>query len=345
MQSGTNNLDVRIFSTCPMSSAVESSQYLDRVMDVARWSEENGCTGILVYADNSLADPWLVAQRILQSTSTLCPLVAVQPVYMHPYTAAKMVATLGYMYDRRIYLNMIAGGFKNDLNALNDPTPHDKRYERLVEYTNLIKLLLETDKPVSFKGEFYQVQQLKVMPPLPKELFPGLTISGSSDAGLAAARAIGATAIKYPKPAADYQNEPVDRGLAHGVRVGVVARETDAAAWAVAHERFPEDRKGQIARALANKVSDSTWHHQLAEMSESAVGNNPYWLLPFENYKTNCPYLVGSYEVVAAEVGRYVATGHKTFILDIPPTRDELQHIGIVFKRAVVLAAQSPTVT
>ena len=87
-------------------------------------------------------DPWLVSQIIIQSTEALCPLVAVQPVYMHPYSVAKMVASVGHLYGRRIYLNMVAGGFKNDLEALNDMTPHDRRYDRLIEYTAVIKELL-----------------------------------------------------------------------------------------------------------------------------------------------------------------------------------------------------------
>ena len=37
-------------------------------------------------------------------------------------------------HGQRLWLNMVAGGFKNDLAALNDDTPHDKRYQRLVEY-------------------------------------------------------------------------------------------------------------------------------------------------------------------------------------------------------------------
>jgi alkanesulfonate monooxygenase SsuD/methylene tetrahydromethanopterin reductase-like flavin-dependent oxidoreductase (luciferase family) len=61
---------------------------------------------------HSLVDPWLVAQLVIQATTTLCPLVAVQPVYLHPYAAAKMVATLGHLHGRRVYLNMLAGGFK-----------------------------------------------------------------------------------------------------------------------------------------------------------------------------------------------------------------------------------------
>ncbi|HET7298269.1 MAG TPA: LLM class flavin-dependent oxidoreductase, partial [Burkholderiales bacterium] len=133
---------VQVFSTCPQSKDVPRDEYLQRVADVARWSEEAGCAGILVYTDNSIVDPWLTSQVILQSTATLAPLVATQPVYMHPYSVAKMIATLGFLYRRRLWLNMVAGGFKNDLVALNDDTPHDKRYTRLVEYTLIIRKLL-----------------------------------------------------------------------------------------------------------------------------------------------------------------------------------------------------------
>ncbi|HEY6185075.1 MAG TPA: LLM class flavin-dependent oxidoreductase, partial [Terriglobales bacterium] len=117
---------VEIFSTCPQSLGFDKESYARQVRKVARWSERCGCKGILVYTDNSLVDPWLVSQIIVESTKKLSPLVAIQPIYMHPYSVAKMVASFGYLYYRRLYLNMVAGGFKNDLVALNDPTPHDK---------------------------------------------------------------------------------------------------------------------------------------------------------------------------------------------------------------------------
>src|ERR1044072_4141573 len=121
---------VEIFSTCLPSRNEDSRSYLERVAQVARWSDGAGYRGMLVYTDNGLVDPWLVAQIILQSTERLCPLVAVQPVYMHPYAAAKMVASLGFLHARRIYLNIVAGGFRNDLIALGDDTPHDAGDER-----------------------------------------------------------------------------------------------------------------------------------------------------------------------------------------------------------------------
>lgn len=330
----TSNNSIEIFATCPQSSQVPKEAYLENVVEVARWSEKYGCKGILVYTDNSLVDPWLVSQLIIESTNTLCPLVAIQPIYMHPYTAAKMAASYGFLYHRQIYLNMLAGGFKNDLLALNDSTPHDRRYDRTVEYVQIMKQLLASPAPVSFNGEFYTVEKLKMTPPLPPELFPGILISGSSDAGLAAARAIGAVAVKYPKPPGDYENEPADNSIDSGVRVGIIARENEDEAWRIAYERFPEDRKGELAHQLAMKVSDSVWHKQLSELGKTSE-NNPYWLTPFQHYKTFCPYLVGSHSTVATEVARYIALGFQTFIVDIPPNEKELFHTNVVFKQAI----------
>src|SRR5204862_4460486 len=104
---------------------------------------------------------------IIQNTTSLCPLVAVQPIYMHPYAVAKMVASLGHLHRRRIYLNMVAGGFKNDLVALNDTTPHDKRYDRLIEYTLIIRELLRGSAE-SFDGSTSQVNNLKLTPSRPR---------------------------------------------------------------------------------------------------------------------------------------------------------------------------------
>jgi alkanesulfonate monooxygenase len=330
---------LEVFSTCPRSDRrIAARDYIREVEDVARWSERSGCKGILVYSDNSMLDPWIISERILRVTESLCPLVAVQPVYMHPYTAAKMVTTLGFLYGRQLYLNMIAGGFKNDLIALNDTTPHDKRYSRLVEYTLLILELLKADTPVTFQGEFFTADKLKMTPSLDPELGPKVFISGSSEAGLNAAQSINAVAIQYPKPARECAAEARPAGLECGIRVGIIARPEEEEAWTIAEQRFPEDRRGEVTHQFAMKISDSKWHAQLSEMAATATAvRNVYWLRPFETYKTFCPYLVGNYAQVAEELARYVDCGYETFILDIPPSEDELRHAGIVFEMAAKL--------
>src|ERR1700694_245740 len=126
----SDELRIEIFSTTPQSKGRPRETYVQQIIDVARWSEEAGCTAILVYTDNSLVDTWLASQIIIQNTKKLCPLVAVQPVYMHPYTVAKMVSTFGHLYQRRIYLNLVAGGVKNDLIDLYVNNAHHGRYLR-----------------------------------------------------------------------------------------------------------------------------------------------------------------------------------------------------------------------
>jgi alkanesulfonate monooxygenase len=327
--------DFRVYATCPQSKDVAAAEYRARIADVARWSEEADCHGILVYTDNGIADPWLVAQQVIEATERLRPLVAVQAVYMSPYSVAKVVTTLAYLHDRAVDLNMVAGGFRNDLMALGDETPHDDRYNRTVEYTKIITGLLN-GQTVTFTGRWYQVKNLRLTPPLSTDLSPGLTISGSSPAGLAAAEEIGALAVRYPMPAEDEERESAPAppgGL--GVRVGVIARESADDAWQVAHERFPEDRGGEVKHQLAMKVSDSHWHRDLSERERGGEEtDSPYWLGPFNYGQTFCPYLVGTYERVGAEIARYVDAGFGAFILDIPPDREELEHTGVAIEHA-----------
>lgn len=326
---------VRIYATCPQSKDVDAAAYKNQVADVSRWSEEAGCHGILVYTDNGIADPWLVAQQVIEATTRLRPLVAVQAVYMSPYSVAKMVTTLAYLHGRAVDLNMVAGGFRNDLLALGDETPHDDRYNRTIEYAKIITGLLDGDS-VTFDGRWYTTKNLRLTPPLPPELRPGLTISGSSPAGLAAAAEIGALAVRYPKPVDDEERESAAaprEGL--GVRVGVIARERAEEAWTIARERFPPDRHGEVKHQLAMKVSDSHWHRELSDREHGGDhSDNPYWLGPFNQGQTFCPYLVGTHERVGEEIGRYVNAGFATFILDIPPDREELEHTAAAFERA-----------
>lgn len=313
------------------------SDYRDSVVRIARWSEEAGAEGMLIYTDNSLPDPWLIADAIIRSTERICPLVAVQPLYMHPYAVAKLVSSLGFLYGRRVYLNMVSGGFKNDLLTLGDTVGHDRRYDRLVEYTRIILRLLEGG-PVTYHGEFYHVENCRLTPPLPRELFPLVTLAGSSAAGAAAAQAVGAISMQYPEPP-DRARISRYPGMT-GVRIGVIARPDAGEAWDIAHRRFPPDRAGKLAHELAAKVSDSSWHRTLTELAVSSQ-NDPYWLVPFENYRTFCPYLVGSYSDVATALRAYLDAGHETFIMDIPASPEDLFHIRETFAAATGAASKA----
>ena len=311
---------------------------MDRLIQVSRWSEQAGCTGMLVYTDNSLVDPWLVSQIVIENTEQLAPLVAVQPVYMHPYSVAKMVSSFAYLYKRRICLNMVAGGFRSDLTALCDDTPHDRRYERLFEYTRIIQMLLGQTTPASFEGAYYEIKDLVLQPPISAELVPRIFVSGSSSAGSSVAKLLKAIAVEYPKPGEEYELSA--RSEKSGIRIGIIAREDREEAWQLAWQRFPSDRRGQLAHRMAMKVSDSEWHEQLSALErEIRELETIYWLWPFKNYQTFCPYLVGSFEEVADELAKYVRAGFTHYILDIPAEESDLLNAGTVFQMAVERSA------
>jgi alkanesulfonate monooxygenase len=320
---------LQVFTTCPPSYRTDPAAYRSQLAEIARWSEDAGCVGTLIYTDNRLYDPWLLAQLVIEQTERLSPLIAVQPVYTHPYTVAKLVATFGHLYSRRLWLNLVAGGFRNDLRALGDDTPHDRRYDRLVEFGLIVKQLVEDVGPTTFGGTYYRTQNLRLTPPLPPELAPGLTVSGSSQAGALAARALDATAVVYPQAASEFDRPP---GVRCGIRIGIVARGDQEEAWDVARRRFPADRRGQIRHSLAIAVTDSHWHKQLE--ARDADGRSPYWLHPFKNYQTFCPYLVGDHATVAGEVARYLKQGITTLILDVPASPVELEQIAVVLDLA-----------
>jgi alkanesulfonate monooxygenase len=327
---------LEVFGSIPALDDHRWKNYLESVDQVTAWSEAAGMTGALIYTDNAQPDPWAVTQYIISRTRQLSPLVAVQPLWMHPVAAAKMIASLAYLYRRRIWLNLVAGGFKDELEAVGDHTPHDQRYARLLEYTLVIKELLGSSEACSFKGQYYSVEGVVGTPALSRELLPGVLMSGSSVAGLSAARATGATSIVYPLPVAQFQAPDAPQGW--GIRVGIIARDTSVEAWNLAAERFPKFREGEIRHRIIMLSTDSDWRKQMDNLPAPSLYNGVYWLEPFKSYRGNCPYLIGSHDEVAAELARYLRQGCGTVILSEPFEEQDYIEAASVLERASVLA-------
>jgi alkanesulfonate monooxygenase len=89
------------------------------------------------------------------------------------------------------------------------------------------------------------------------------------------------------------------------------------------------------------KVSDSTWHHRLSGLAKEQAERDAYWMIPFTNYKTFCPYLVGTYDRVGAELAHYFEKGASTMILDVPIGTEELEHVLRAIQRGANLAGHA----
>lgn len=321
MKSGTHINKVRIFPVTPRSD--NYSQQFNKLIKVAQLSDKVGFAGVLLFTGNdTLLDPWVAAQHILSVTETISPLVAVNPVYMHPFSVAKMVASLTRIYDRRIYLNMVTGTALSDLQNLGDGVSRSDRYARLGEFIHIVRELLTNSRPCRFAGRFYNVDRLLLRPPANQELLPEFLIAGQSDEARRLCQEAGCLRMQMLPG-----NLVEGLGDASGVNLGILARRDRNEAWAAALSRFPENLENREVLNYSMNNTDSTWKKKLHAEGLSSQGNEKgYWLSPFLNLHADCPYLVGSYDDIAVTLRRIVSNNINTFILDVTGDEEEMVH-------------------
>lgn len=296
--------------------------YVGELMRVAEFADRNGFEGILLFEGNDVfVEPWAMAQHIIVATTRSSPLIAVNPVYMHPFTAAKFVSSFAQLYGRKVYLNMITGTAISDLQGLGDEQSHADRYVRLGEFVALMRQLLASPRPVNVKGRFYRASNLQLRPRLPAELMPEFLIAGQSDAAERVAEETGCIKMQMLPP-------DLDRGLnVSGMNFGIFARENGDEARRAAKARFRDNPDDRELLALTVENSDSVWKRRLYEGQSGELADNGYWLLPYLIFQADCPYLVGSYAEIGAKLREFAAKGLTTVMLDMVADEAEMQHV------------------
>jgi alkanesulfonate monooxygenase len=314
---------LRVFPA--ISRNIDSARYIDELMRAARFSDRNGLAGILLFAGNdTLVEPWSIAQHILANTAECSPLVAVNPVYVHPFTAAKFVSSFALLYHRKIYLNMITGTAASDLHGLGDEQlSHQDRYTRLGEFIHIVRQLLASTRPVNFNGKFYTTNHLQLRPGLPPALMPEFLIAGQSDDAHRVAKQMGCLTMQMLPP-------NLEEGLnGPGVNFGIFARENRDEARRAAKLFFQDSAEKRELLKYTMENTDSVWKQRLYDAGKNdELQKNGYWLLPFLTYQADCPYLVGSYAEIGAKLRQFVQMKVSTIILDIVADEHELDHVG-----------------
>jgi alkanesulfonate monooxygenase len=317
----------RVFAISPRTRDVDD--YWSDICKVAAFSETCRLTGMLLFTGNdTYLEPWAVTHELLRRTATISPLVAVNPIYMHPFTVAKMIASLVRLHGRKIYLNMVTGTAVSHQTAMGDNLSHDERYDRLAEYIRIVKALLGSARPLSFTGRYYQTDQLHLFPGIPAEMAPEFLLAGQSDAARRVCAATDSIAMQM-LPAA------LEDGLLNipGMHFGIVSRETESAAWKAAEALFPENREYRAMLEYSMSNTDAAWKRRMkADAERGSAAKNGYWLAPFANLQADCPYLVGSHAHLADRLRRLAQRGVTTFVLDIPAREEEFLNLNRVLQ-------------
>ena len=326
---------MHIFSIMHRVGSIDS--YLKNLECVAALSEKYGLTGVLLFSDNdTYFDPWVAAAELLTKTKRISPLVAVNPIYMHPFTAAKMISSLTQLYRRRIYLNMITGTALSHLDAIGDRLSHDDRYLRLSEYIDILRRLLKDKRPLRYSGLYYDINDLMLPLGVPGKYMPEFFLAGRSDAALSVCMNTGSTAIRM-------LSSKLDSGILKtpGIHFGIVTRQTEQQAWAGARSLFPSCPEDLEIVLHSMQNTDSSWKNLMIQELEqvSSEDRNGFWLEPFANASADCPFLVGSYDYIAEKLNGFIERGVSTFILDIPASEDEFFHVWSALRMSKLSSA------
>ncbi|MBV6549755.1 dimethyl sulfone monooxygenase SfnG [Acinetobacter soli] len=182
------------------------------------------------------------SHALLAKTEKLKVIAAILPGPWKPVLAAKQLATIDYLTQGRIAINVVSGWFKGEFDAIGEPWPeHDQRYARSEEFIRSLKGIW-TQENFSFDGKYYQFQNYTLKPkPLQQphiEVFQG----GSSRAARDMASRVsdwyftnGNSVEEIEKQVHDIRSKA--KANQHQVKIGVnafiIARDTEQEAQAV----------------------------------------------------------------------------------------------------------------
>jgi alkanesulfonate monooxygenase len=319
---------VNVYSVTPESVGEHQEfrhGYRDRVAATATASEQAGWAGILVPHNLHEVDPWVVAAYLGSITTTLVPLLAVQPACMPPHTAAACAGAYAMLYGRHLHFNLVAGARDDEMCRIGDTLTHDQRYDRLCSYGRILAALLRGEE-VDETGEHYSYHRHRLEPYSEVLAQCRIFVAGSSPASMATAEETADVVVTHPRPCPEWRAtflEPLlgrgyDREL--GIRVGVLCRPDRDEAWKIAMARFPESWLGRQHTLLKTR-SQNSWARDLAQRAMAteeppSPDDGVYWLGAFRSGRASAPFLVGDYAEVADELAGYLSAGVRHVLLD-----------------------------
>lgn len=328
---------IRFFNVCPshtdsfgMGATRSSDAYLQDVQQHALWADEHGLYGMVIYNFHTSLDPLLTAQVVLSMTKRLHPMIAIQPAHIHPFALVRAMATMAYLYHRRIDLNVVAGASPIEMQKIGDTLEGMDRHERLREYVCAIRALSEDT--TTFHGRYYNLENLSVQPTLSRTYQPHIYIPGSSDASCETVQHFADSSLLMAKPFAHIREETQrvngDRcDLRHTMIVGVITRKTSQEAWDATSSLAHQDRRTKLANRMFITQTSSHQHHtNLVLAQQQEVFDDVLW---YGSAKVgiDAPKLVGSYTEVHQAIQQYAELGITDILLDLPDNPREYDHI------------------
>lgn len=306
------------------------------LQQIAQAVDNLGYTGALLPTGPFCEDAWITAASLISVTKRMKFLVAIRPGISSPSVAARMAATFDRMSNGRLLINVVTGGEPKQLAGDGLHLSHDDRYHLTDEFLTVWRGIM-SGETVDFKGKYLDIQGGKLLFPPIQKPYPPLWFGGSS----AAAKRVAAKHIdayltwgeppeQVAQKIAEVRQLAAEQGrtVRFGIRLHVIVRETQSAAWDAANELIKyvdEDAIAQAQKAFAS--SDSEGQRRMTQLhngSRETLEISPNLWAGIGLVRGGAgTALVGDPETVAARMLEYQQLGIESFIFSGYPHLEE----------------------
>jgi len=316
---------------------------IDYLASVARTAEYAGFGAVMLPTGLTAEDGWLVAAALAHETTRLKFLVSFRPGLELPAYLAQKAATLQALSSQRLLLQAVAGGSSAEQRSLGDFLGHDARYERAGEYLQALRGAFGSTGQ-THGGKYYVVDG-EALAGTPAGL-PPIYFGGASDAAerTGAEHAdvylmwgetppmLGERLARTNALAARH-----GRTLRYGLRIHVIARETEQLAWNEAERLLSEVPPELIDVAQRQlRESESVGQARMRGLHPGRAVSRARDLEIYPNIWSGVGLvrggagtaLIGSYRQVAQRIEEYISLGISTFILSGYPNLEEALLVG-----------------
>ncbi|MDP9898790.1 FMNH2-dependent alkanesulfonate monooxygenase [Variovorax ginsengisoli] len=332
--------DSRYLGTTEGARTVDLA-YLQQIAGAA---DRLGYEGVLIPTGRSCEDPWVIASSLIGATSKLKFLVAVRPGLHQPSLAARMAATFDRLSGGRVLVNLVTGGDQAELEGDGVFLDHAARYEQSAEFIRIWREIIARShdgQAFDYEGKHLSVKGAKLLFPPTQQPHPPVWFGGSSEAAHELAAEQVDTYLTWGEPPAEVAKKIADvkaraarkgRDVKFGIRLHVIVRETEDAAWKAAEELISRVDDQTVIRAQAAFAKmDSVGQRRMAALHAGGAKRKREDLEISPNLWAGVGLvrggagtaLVGDAKTVAARIEEYAALGLDNFILSGYPHLEE----------------------
>jgi len=332
--------DSRYLGTSEGARAVD----LPYLQQIAGAADHLGYEGVLVPTGRSCEDPWVIASSLIGATKKLKFLVAVRPGLHQPSLAARMAATFDRLSGGRLLVNLVTGGDQAELEGDGVYLDHAARYEQSAEFIRIWREIIARSHETGtydYEGKHLSVKGARLLFPPVQKPHPPVWFGGSSAAAHDLAAEQVDAYLTWGEPPAEVSKKIADvraraerqgRTVQFGIRLHVIVRETEDAAWKAAEELISRVDDDTVARAQAAFARmDSEGQRRMAALHAGGAKRGRADLEIAPNLWAGVGLvrggagtaLVGDAKTVAARIEEYAALGIDKFIFSGYPHLEE----------------------